>query len=159
MFPLAINAEIPRAGHPGSFGFQRKNHIHEGIDLYGNPDDPVFAICDGEIANIYHFTGASIGMPWWNETMAVAVQDDTGIWVYGEIEPAANLSIGRRIAEGDRIGNLVTVLKKDKGRPMTMLHIERWKKDTMPFSVSWDLNAPQPEGLLDPTLLLQETLR
>lgn len=152
-FPLKQynRAELPRAGHPGSFGFQRKHHKHEGIDLYGNPGDEVYAIADGMVTNIYDFTGAKVGMPWWNDTMAVSVRDATGSWVYGELEPAVGLKVGDRVLTGQLIGKLVKVLRKNKGRPTTMLHLERWKPHYMPFTMLWGLEEHIPEWLEDPT--------
>lgn len=156
-FPLLKKVEIPGAGHPGSFGFRRKNHIHEGVDLYGQPDDPVRSIEYGFVLAIYPFTGEQVGMPWWHNTDAIAIVDENGIWVYGEIEVDEHLKFGDFVEPGQPLGKLKTVLKKDKGRPMTMLHIERWKLGTMPYTFLWELDQPQPEFLLDPTpLLLRE---
>jgi len=154
MFPLSKRVDIPRAGHPGSFGFRRKNHIHEGIDLYGNPGDPVYAIQSGYVLTSYPFTGEQVGMPWWHNTDAIAIADENGTWVYGEME-VERLTPGTYVNEGDIVGYLKTVLKKDKGRPMTMLHIERWKPEYIPHTMLWQLDQPQPDFLIDPTELLE----
>lgn len=153
---LTSNVEIPRAGHPGSFGFQRRNHIHEGVDLYGTPGDPVYTFNDGVINAIYPFTGERVNMPWWNETDAIAVEDDRGSWVYGEIAINDQLYVGQKITKGTLIGHLTPVLKNDKGRPMTMLHVERWVKGVVPYTMLWELNQPQPWFLEDPTPYLEQ---
>lgn len=158
MYPLTKQSEIPGAGHPGSFGFRRKNHIHEGVDLYGEPGDPVYAITDGIVINVYGFTGAKVGMPWWNDTDAVAVRDQHGSWVYGELNPADGIAVGKEVREGQLIGHLVKVLRNHKGRPTTMLHVERWKPHFMPFTMLWGLEDYQPEWLEDPTPLLQKLI-
>ena len=134
---------------PGSFGYVRKNHIHEGVDLYGEDGEEVYPFIAGVVIAVYDFTGASVGMPWWNETKAVAIADEAGVWVYGEISPVVN--VGDVVTPSETIGRLKQVLKKDKGRPMTMLHVERWKGGYTPHTFLWNLGTPQPEFLLDPT--------
>lgn len=38
---------LPVGDHPGSFGFKRQFHTHEGIDLYVPDGHPVHAVEDG----------------------------------------------------------------------------------------------------------------
>lgn len=137
---------------PGSFGYDRKNHIHEGVDLYGNENQDIYPFVAGVVIDVYNFTGASVGMPWWNETQAIAIADDTGVWVYGEME--TTVTVGSNVATTDVIGTLKRVLKKDKGLPTTMLHVERWKTGYTPYTFLWELNTPQPDFICDPTPLL-----
>lgn len=156
-FPLKGYTEtLPQGDHPGAFAYRRKNHIHEGIDLYAAKGALVHAINDGVIIAIYQFTGEAVGMPWWEDTYAMAVADDTGIWVYGEIQNPHCYKVGDRVTKGHYIAQLKQVLKVDKGRPMTMLHLERWKPYTAPHTFLWQLDQPQPDFLLDPTPLLLE---
>ena len=57
--------------------------------------------------------------------------------------------------QGKIIGNTKTVLKKDKGRPMCMLHFEMHVKGTRGGSPEWvPPDAEKPEVLLDPTSCL-----
>lgn len=149
MQPLRHLSDLPRLPHPGAFGAIRKHHIHEGIDLYGNDGDAVYTMDEGTVIAVYPFTGPSVGMPWWNDTWAVAVEDVAGVWVYGELVPT--VCAGSTLKRGDTIGHLTPVLKVDKGRPMTMLHLERWKKGYVPYTFLWQLNQPQPPFLLDPS--------
>ena len=146
--------EIPLPPHPGSFGYVRKNHIHEGVDLYAEEGDPVFAIEEGFIITIKAFTGSMADSPWWNDTYSILIEHRKHVINYGEITPLPELVVGSFVKAGDLIGNIKTVLKKDKGRPMSMLHLEMYKKGTLEPIKEWSLDQEQPECLLDPTHLL-----
>ncbi len=150
---LEYDCMIPDVSdHPASFAHVRKNHIHEGVDLYGQEHDDVYAMLPGVVTNIIqHFTGPGAGTPWWNRTSAVAVEDATGVWVYGEIIVNPSLVIGHHVLPGDWLGLITPVLKRDKGRPMSMLHLERYTKGTTDSIGIWNLNHPKPDHLLDPT--------
>lgn len=148
--------EIPLLPHPGAFSCIRKYHKHEGIDLYANDGDPVVSIEDGIIIDIFAFTGEQVGTPWWNNTWGVLIEGLSGVINYGEIIPDKSLTIGKNIKAGEVVGTVKTVLTKDKGRPMSMLHLELYKKDTKKSLNSWSLEKEKPESLLDPTLLLLE---
>lgn len=150
------NTEIPLNNHPGSFGYKRKNHVHEGIDLYCEKDDHVFAIEDGRIVKIKPFTGKALGTTWWNDTWCVLIEGKSGVFNYGEIIPNEKLKEGMLIKEGDFIGKVETVLKKDKGRPMSMLHLELYRHGTKDAILEWSLDEEQPEQLLDPTTKILE---
>lgn len=154
-----LHTEIPLSPHPGSFGFVRKNHIHEGVDLYANDGDPVFSIEDGVVIDIRPFTGTIAESPWWNDTYCVLVEHNGYVINYGEIIPSRNLSEGSVLKGGDIIGNIRTVLLQDKGRPMSMLHLEMYAKGTIEPIKEWSLHTPQPEHLLDPTPLLLSMYR
>jgi hypothetical protein len=156
-FPLkGYEEQIPQGDHPGAFAYKRKHHIHEGVDLYAPPTGLVHAISDGTIIAVYQFTGEQVGMPWWEDTYAMAIADHAGIWVYGEIQQPHAYKVGDSVRQGHYIAQLKQVLKVDKGRPMTMLHLERWKPYTAPHTFLWQLDQPQPDFLLDPTPLLLE---
>ena len=78
--------------------------------------------------------------------------------VYGEIVSRFGLQIGQKVEAGDLIGWVKQVLKHDKGRPMSMLHIELHKHDTL-HSYSWNKEMESaPYGVLDPTPLLIELM-
>lgn len=150
------DTEIPLGSHPGSFAYKRKNHIHEGVDLYCEKGDEVLAIEDGIIVKIKPFTGSALGSTWWNDTWCVLVEGKTGVFNYGELIPNENLKEGMMIQEGSVIGHVETVLKNDKGRPMTMLHLELYKVGTKDAILEWSLTEEKPEHLLDPTEKLLE---
>ncbi len=151
--------------HMGAFRAVRKHDIHTGVDLYCDPETPVFAVEDGTVVAVENFTGpnADDPCPWWNDTEALLVEGKSGVVLYGEIEvgmhtPLGHICKGSRIKEGQQIGVAKPVLKKDKGRPMCMLHFELYERGTKE-SVWWKLGDPQPENLLNPTSKLMESFR
>lgn len=149
---LTIPGSMP---HPGSFSAIRKHDIHTGIDLYCEPEQEVLAVEDGEVVLIENFTGANANpsSPWWHETKAVLIEGASGVVVYGEIRPLESITVGQKIKQGQSIGNVITVLKKDKGTPMTMLHLELYKPGTRE-TVVWNIGEPQPDSLLSPLMKL-----
>jgi murein DD-endopeptidase MepM/ murein hydrolase activator NlpD len=141
----------------GRFGFVRKFDIHTGVDIYCPDGEPVFAIEDGIVTDISHFTGEYTkpeSTPWWENTMAIAIEGKSGVILYGEVyEPS--LRIGDKISEGQHIGNVKRVLKKDKGLPMSMLHIELYRCGYRGDCVVWNSDEEQPKDLLNiETILL-----
>lgn len=151
---------VPCGKHPGGFGFVRKHHVHEGVDLYVPEGTPVFACEPGIFRGFYQFTGPEVGSPWWKTTFAALLElQDGSACLYGEIAPAAfNLPDGYPIGEGNLLGWATPVLIKDKGRPATMLHFERYAAPT-PNAAEWKPGEPQPAGLLDPTEYLIRAAR
>ena len=144
---------IPTPPHVGSFGAQRKHHIHEGVDLYAPHKTPISAVEEGVVVAIEPFTGAAVDSPWWHDTFAVFVEGGSGVVVYGEIEPQPDLVVGQSVQSGQILGCVVPVLKVNKGRPMSMLHLELHTKNTRQ-AVEWSVGEPKPATLLDPTSLL-----
>lgn len=145
---------MPTAPHPGAFGVQRKHHVHEGVDLYVPDGTAVRAVEDGEVVAVEVFTGpdANPPSPWWRETEALLVSGASGVVVYGEIQPAALVTAGVRVARGEVIGYVRQVLRKDKGRPLSMLHLELHEHG-MRSTEEWI--QERPAGLLDPTQHLE----
>lgn len=152
-------SEIPLLPHPGAFGKLRKNHIHEGIDLYCENGKSVVAMESGTIVGIYNFTGESVNSPWWNETSCILIEGETGVLNYGEILVSDGLCVGQWVNEGQEIGTVTPVLKTSKGRPMCMLHLELYKHGTKKHIDEWSIGAEKPLQLLDPTFILLHLLR
>ena len=148
------NISIPTGQHPAAFGVQRKMHIHEGIDLYCPEGSHVNAIEDGIVVYNEPFTGPSVDSPWWNETYCVMIEGKSGVINYGEIANNSNLSVGDTVFAGQCVGSVKTVLKKDKGMPMSMLHLERYTIGTKKPIKEWSNGMAQPENLLNPTTML-----
>ena len=98
------------------------------------------------------FTGKNADCPWWEDTEGIYIRGESGIFCYGEIKIDRQLSIGDRVVSGTYLGDVRRVLRKDKGRPTTMLHLAL--KSHMTTGVPWKLGEPQPENLLDPTEIL-----
>jgi hypothetical protein len=138
---------------PGMFGYVRKHDIHTGVDLYCEPGSIVYAIENGVVVAIEDFTGPEADSPWWNSTKAILIEGTSGVICYGEVEPS--VECGSLVLAGESIATVQTVLKKNKGWPMTMLHMELYKPRTTK-TVWWKLNEKQPEELLDVTVLLKK---
>ena len=149
---------IPLPPHPGAFGVARKFHTHEGVDLYCDDGAPVCAIESGMVVAVEDFTGVAAGSPWWHDTKAVLVEGRSGVVCYGEIEPDAQLMVGDTIAAGQQIGAVKMVLRKDKGRPRSMLHLELHIPGTT-RTTPWEHGTERPPTLLDPTTLLLAAAR
>jgi hypothetical protein len=152
MPPTPVYNPSVRMPHPGSFGIPRHEHVHTGIDLYAPMGTPVHAMEDGLVIRVAWFTGAAIQMPWWMDTMAVYVEGDTGVFCYGEIEPCVTEK--QIVKKGDMIGCVIPVLKKWKGRPMSMLHLELYDHGWTDTWGEWKIGAPKPEHLQDPTHII-----
>jgi len=140
------------SSYAGSFGAVRKHDIHTGIDIYCEPNQVCCSVEAGEVVKIEVFTGpnAEPPSPWWHETHAIYVEGKTGVIVYGELKPISSMVVGKKISGGQVLGHIQTVLKKDKGTPMTMLHLELYKPGTRE-AVIWKLDQEKPESLLDPS--------
>lgn len=136
----------------GRFGGKRKFDIHTGIDLYCNQLDRVYAIEPGIVVNVCHFTGPQVGLDWWNDTEAVLIEGKSGVILYGEVLPS--VKVGDSVSEGEEIGKILRVLKKDKGLPMDMLHLELYKHGYRGDGEIWKLDEDKPEMLKDPSMLV-----
>lgn len=141
--------------HPGAFGVPRHLHVHTGVDLYAPHGCPVRAMESGRVVKVDWFTGPSINMPWWNDTRAVYIEGATGVFNYGEIQEYPGLQVGDQVKQGDYIGHVVTVLRRYKGRPMSMLHLELYDHGHTDTWGEWKIGSPQPKHLKDPTPLLE----
>lgn len=139
---------LPLPPHPGAFGVQRKHHVHEGVDLYCEPGTAVLAVEAGTVVSVLAFTGPSAGLPWWLDTEAVMVEGASGVVLYGELE--AEVRVGDRVARGQRLGRVTRVLRNDKGRPTSMLHLELHDAGTRAAPEWRHANEP-PSTLRDPT--------
>lgn len=136
-------SEIPNHGR---FGGIRNHDTHTGVDLYCDNGDTVYAIENGVVVNIVNFTGSLADSPWWEDTKAVLIEGNSGVILYGEIDPG-KFEIGQRIIEGQPIGKVKRVLKNDKGLPCTMLHIELYKHGYRGSGEWW--RSEKPSQLLD----------
>jgi murein DD-endopeptidase MepM/ murein hydrolase activator NlpD len=149
--PLNCEFKTPEQTEPGSFAFVRKNHVHEGIDLYCKENTIVLAVENGIVSKVVDFTGAKTNSPWWEDTMAIFITGASGVVVYGELTPTVKEN--DVVTKGQPIGYIKRALKKDKGRPMVMLHLEL-RDSSYPDAYElfdWQLQQPKPIWLLDPT--------
>lgn len=149
--------EMKLPGPEGSFAAVRKHDIHTGVDLYADVGTRVTAIEKGTIVSIVPFTGIMAESPWWLDTKAIMVEGDSGVILYGEIAPSEELKVGDFVFEGDFLGTVMRILKKNKGKPVAMLHVECYTPGTKE-PVWWKLDDPKPENLIDPTPMLEKCL-
>lgn len=150
----AGETQLPLAPHPGAFGVKRKHHTHEGVDLYCPVGTIVRPVESGRVVAVVHFTGprADPPSPWWLPTQAVLVEGESGVVVYGEV--LSRVSVGWEVYKGSSALGLVRqVLIKDKGYPMSMLHLELHIPGTRN---AFDWIDEKPPSLLDPTPYLKE---
>jgi hypothetical protein len=153
---IAHEVEIPFQPHPGGFGFTRTHHVHEGADLYTPDGSPVYACEAGTVSHVGIFTGPEIGTPWWHTTHSITVQNvgDAKYNIYGELTPVSGIQEGVNIKKGQLLGHIKTVLTKDKGRPMSMLHLERYSATSPKQREVWNVGSPAPEGIEDSSFYL-----
>jgi len=157
--PLKIMPDIPTGNHFGSFGVKRKFSYHAGVDLYTKEGSDVYAIEPGIITEINCFSGPSDGSPWWNNTDCICIEGYSGVIVYGEMSIPKAIQAGNKIKQGNYLGKIKRILKKDKGKPMSMLHIMLLEHGKREDSIeSWKHDKPKPEGLLDPTAILMQCM-
>lgn len=118
---------IPIQPHVGSYGIQRKFDIHTGIDLYCPENTSVHAVESGTVIDVGIFTGESVNSPWWLETSYITIEGPSGIVLYGEVDPLVKIS--DNIQAGQKIATIKRVLRNDKGRPTSMLHLELFQNN------------------------------
>ena len=114
---------------PGRFHAKRKHDLHKGVDLYCELGQKIVSIEDGFVEAIKGFTGSYTGQTWWNDTQAVYVRGESGVFVYGEVTPL--VKVGDKVKAGDIVAVVDTaVLRSFKGRPTVMLHLEHRPSST-----------------------------
>lgn len=133
----------------GRFGAIRKHDVHLGVDLYAPVGHPVVAVEAGEVVAVVDFTGPLAGCPWWHGTRAVMVEGASGVFLYGEVMEF--VFVGDQVAEGDIVGHVKRVLRRDKGLPTSMLHLELYKSGTRTCCELQERDVPYPSNILDPT--------
>lgn len=147
MLPFNKNIDIESIPYHGRFGAIRKHDIHTGLDLYCDSNEPFYCVEDGIIIGIFNFTGEDVGSPWWNKTKGILVKGSKHCILYGEVD--TDLKVGDYVKEGDLLGIVKTVLKEDKGLPMTMLHIEAYDLNYEGEGEIWNLDSDKPKSLLN----------
>lgn len=158
MLPLKCKIKLPSKDQPGSFGHIRKYDIHTGIDLYCSIGETVYAIEDGIISNYGPFTGIGAGSDWWENTDYICIKGKSGKILYGEIDINKHLLAKTNVKKGDVLGYVKKVLRVDKGKPMTMLHIELYNEQYAGTGETWELDQIKPKYLEDITVLLNKEL-
>jgi phosphopantothenoylcysteine decarboxylase len=165
-FPLNKDecSGIPITGHPGSFLYKRKHHIHTGIDLYTRDGAAVFSVEAGTVVGIEHFTGPQDNQPWWNDTDCILIEGASGVICYGEIVPSNSLEVGDTVSAETCIGRVKRVLKEGKERPnimghsTSMLHMELYPHGKYKAFEEYGDNPDSFDILQDPTPYLLDSL-
>ncbi len=139
---------LPLLPHPGAFGFQRAQRVHEGVDLYCSPGTPICAMEAGRVVAALPFTGAHANTPWWLNTWIVMVEGASGIFAYGHLKPG--VAVGDYLAPGSFMGQILQVLRDGQGRPTSMLHLEMHAGGAREWPQWLDIHS-RPATLLDPT--------
>ena len=143
MFPIKNKIDLESIPPANRWGAIRKFDRHTGVDLACEEGTEVLAFEDGIVTDVYRFTGASIGFPFWAETDCCVVEGKSGIILYGEMFPPI-VKIGDSVKEGQVLGTIKTVLLKDKGLPMSMLHIEWYEFGYRGRWAEWELKEENP---------------
>lgn len=153
------NPEIPPWGHVGDFAFRRSFYHHPGIDIYCPDQTIVQAVEEGTVVLIENFTGpdADPPSPWWLPTSSILIEGVSGVLGYCEMAPYSHLYKGAHVFEGESLGLIIPVLKKDKGNGTTMLHFEKYLPATKEH-VTWILDTPKPTNLRNPRKLLEKII-
>lgn len=148
---------LPVEKSPGDFAVTRSFYYHSGLDLYCSESSIIQTIEEGQIVKIERFTGkdADPPSPWWNETWAVMVEGKSGCIGYCELFPSSQLQEGSFVKEGETLGVIVPVLKRNKGNGTSMLHLEYYKHGQREF-VTWLIGEEKPHNLLNPRILLNK---
>jgi len=155
---LERDVEIPIKHHFGAFGAMRRYDRHRGVDLYAPIGTSVYAVQKGIVKDIRPWTGIKANCDWWNDTDAISIEGDDGLIVYGEIQVHSQWKTGDEVNAGDLLGTVLQVLKKDKGRPTSMLHLELRKPGFL-RNIDKEWGQTLPEGLLDPTPFLIRSMK
>ena len=82
------------------------------------------------------------------------VEGNSGVIGYCELNPHKHLKMGDEIQEGESIGLITPVLKKNKGNGRTMLHFELYYPGTKEHA-TWLLDTEKPISLQNPRTLLE----
>lgn len=145
------------------FGAVRKYDVHTGIDIFMHEDASVYLPFDGEVVKIGNFTGTNaepFPSPWWNDTQYIIIKHmiPAFYWygdlipkyvLYGEIDVSNEIAEGDALNEGTIIGNILEVLRNDKGSPTSMLHVEMYN-EVPGHPVFWYHGESKPEFIEDP---------
>jgi phosphopantothenoylcysteine decarboxylase len=155
---LTKDVELPIYPHVGSFGVKRKFDKHRGVDLYCPAGTAVTPVENGEVVIIRPWTGKNANCNWWNDTDAIGILGKSGLIYYAELTVNKFLKEGIKVIKGETLlGRVKTVLKKDKGRPMSMLHFEL-RDPGFYNNIDKNWSDILPKGLHDPTPYLKQSL-
>lgn len=155
--------DVPLESSPeGVFGAEREHDVHTGLDLYAQVGTEVYAMRDGSVVWKGQFTGPEVGSSWWLPTKALVINHSGVFVLYGEIAPTTVMVPGQWVRKGQCIGTVAQVLRNDKGRPTSMLHLEVTDELITDANgvagAQWNLGDPKPQGLYNPRGIVSYSL-
>lgn len=163
--PQSYSTQIPILG-PGSFGEDRGDRRHCGVDIYAPSGSDIFCIEKGAVIEVGVMTDPEV-RSYWNKTFFVAIKHgDNLIAKYCEMADVV-VDVGDLIDARQLIGHVGTVLNfdainerspqyiqkvKESGNA-SMLHFELYKDNIFVADYlggNW-FSKDKPSNLLDPT--------
>ena len=124
--------------------------FHAGVDLYAAPGEQIVALDDGIFLN---YASGYVGLD------AMVIQHGPVNVLYGEFVAVKGLKNGDPISAGQNLGTIVNSLGTSAGAVLSsMLHLETWEGFIPKAFTPWYSTNPMPQGLLDPTKMLERTL-
>jgi murein DD-endopeptidase MepM/ murein hydrolase activator NlpD len=144
LFPLQNYSEsqIPKSGS-GSFGENRGDRIHTGVDLYAPKGSIVCSVESAIVIASDIFTSPQLNN-YWNITYFVAVKNHSGnICKYCELGDIF-VSIGQQIQAGVQIGAVGSVLNFDLIDENSPLYIQQIKQSGRSSMLHFELYSSPP---------------
>jgi murein DD-endopeptidase MepM/ murein hydrolase activator NlpD len=175
IWPIEENrkSDLPNRNTSGSFWARIGNFYNCGIDLYSDENKLVKSMFSGTVIHKGKFTSKD-DKSYLNDSDYVVIKTDKNLHIkYAGIK-ASELNYGQRIEAGQIIGKILSILDNSKKNiPTTMidvnlisyfenprLHLEVYKPpfvEIKPYSFGLFKAQYQPEAIIDPTLLLENT--
>ncbi|MDZ7723531.1 MAG: M23 family metallopeptidase [candidate division KSB1 bacterium] len=126
-----VDNALPHSKENGRFWENRQDRFHCGMDLYAPPSSPVYAMETGRIVSIHPFTSPRI-LAYWNNTIAVVLEGESGyLYKYAELD-SANVSAGARVQRGDMLGKVGSVLNVNQIDGNAPEYIQELKEKNAP---------------------------
>lgn len=172
--PNSQNYQLPLPGQAGSFWEDRGDRRHAGVDIYAPAGSEVVATEDGVVLDVSIFTSPE-RLPYWNTTYCVLLQNAEGmVFRYAEMGDVT-VKQGDRVAAGQMLGHVGTVLDLNKIDHRSPAYIQRLKHSGSPSMLHFEIyrtppntqkeylggnffSTDKPGDLIDPLPYLQSTL-
>ena len=172
--PGCQNYQLPLPGQAGSFWEDRGDRRHAGIDIYAAPGSEVVATEDSIVLDVSVFTSPE-RLPYWNTTYCVLLQNAEGmVFRYAEMGDVS-VKKGERVAAGQILGHVGTVLDLNKINRHSPAYIQRLKHNHSPSMLHFEIYCTppntqekylggnffltdKPDELVDPLPYLRSTL-
>jgi len=170
--PHSFSRTLPAEGDAGCFWQDRGDRRHAGVDIYAPAESDVVAIEAGVVRSVELFTSPEL-RTYWNNTYAIVVQNSAGQVIrYAEMKSAC-VQPGDLVQAGQKIGQVGQVLEPDRidhtapgyiqalkaNGVASMLHLEvhtGLPLDDAQYLGGNYFNRPQPQGLINPEVVLAE---